>query len=147
MLFLRVCSVFQIEYNDVSAFAIRRPAVMKMKDRQQSMYGDSFDDENTEIKKEFKGASNIRLGVEVKPVKDFALRAGYAFYEGAYKTGENPSTQIYSFGLGYRIDNFFIDAAYKYLTSKSLYTIYSNSNTISEKYSTSQLALTVGFRF
>jgi hypothetical protein len=123
-------------------------STMKMKDRQLSMYGDSFDGENDIIKKEFKGASNIRLGVEVKPIKDFALRAGYAFYEGAYKTGENPSTQIYSFGLGYRIDNFLIDAAYKYLTSKSgLYTIYSGSSTISEKYNTSQFALTIGFRF
>ncbi|MDR1347728.1 MAG: hypothetical protein LBJ63_04755 [Prevotellaceae bacterium] len=125
-------------------------ATIRMKDRYESNYGDSFDTENEDIKNEFTGASNIRLGAEIKPVTNFSIRAGYAFYGSPYKksSGGNPSTQIYSFGLGYRIDGFFIDAAYKYLTSKSgLYRIYSDSNTISEKYSTSQFALTLGFRF
>lgn len=125
-------------------------ATIKMKDRYESIYGDSFTGENNLIKDEFTGASNIRVGVEIKPVTNFSIRSGYAFYGSPYKksSGGSPSTQIYSFGLGYRIDGFFIDAAYKYLTSKSgLYRIYDGSNTISEKYSTNQFALTLGFRF
>ncbi|MDR2653124.1 MAG: outer membrane protein transport protein [Prevotellaceae bacterium] len=125
-------------------------STIRMKDGYESIYNNSFDGENNFIKGEFKGVSNIRLGVEIKPVTNFAIRAGYAFYGSPYKksAGGNPSTQIYSFGLGYRIDNFFVDAAYKYLTSKSgLYTIYEGSNTISEKYITNQFALTFGFRF
>ncbi|MDR1554113.1 MAG: outer membrane protein transport protein [Prevotellaceae bacterium] len=125
-------------------------STIKMKDGSESIYEDSFDGENDLIKKEFKGASNIRLGLEVKPVANFAIRAGYAFYGSPYKksAGGNPTRQIYSFGLGYRIDGFFIDAAYKYLTSKSgLYTVYDGSNTVSEKYITNQFALTFGFRF
>jgi hypothetical protein len=125
-------------------------STMKMRDSYESINGNSFDEENNIIKNEFTGASNIRFGVEVKPVNDFAIRAGYAFYGSPYKesAGGSPSTQIYSFGLGYRISGFFIDAAYKYLTSKSgLYTIYDGSNTISEKYITNQFVLTFGFRF
>jgi hypothetical protein len=125
-------------------------STMRMNDSHESIDGNSFNTENDIIKDEFKGVSNIRLGVEIKPVNNFAIRAGYAFYGSPYKesTGGSPSTQIYSFGLGYRIDNFFIDAAYKYLTSKSgLYSIYDGSNAISEKYITNQFVLTCGFRF
>ncbi|MDR2125773.1 MAG: outer membrane protein transport protein [Prevotellaceae bacterium] len=125
-------------------------STIKMRESEESIYGNTFDKENDIIKDEFAGASNIRIGVEVKPVNNFAIRAGYAFYGSPYKesVGGSPSTQIYSFGLGYRIDNFFVDAAYKYLTSKSgLYDIYNGSNTISEQYVTNQIALTFGFRF
>ena len=127
-------------------------STIKMKDRYfYKSQGDSFDDENNSIKSEFTGASNIRFGVEIKPVERFAIRAGYAFYGSPYKNsvqGGDPTKQIISFGLGYRIDGFFVDAAYKYLMSQSgLYTIYKNSNTMSEKYNTNQFALTLGFRF
>jgi long-subunit fatty acid transport protein len=125
-------------------------STIKMKDGYDAIDGNSFTEENNTIKTEFKGTSNVRLGVEIKPVNNFAIRAGYAFYGSPYKksAGGNASTQIYSFGFGYRIDNFFIDAAYKYLTSKSgLYSIYDGSNTISEKNITNQFALTFGFRF
>jgi hypothetical protein len=124
-------------------------STMKMNEKGQSVHGNPFAGENSEIKKEFTGASNIRFGVEVKPIENFAVRAGYSFYGSPYKkSGGNSSTQMYSFGLGYRIDGFFIDAAYKYLTSKSgLYRIYDASNSVSEKYNTSQFALSFGFRF
>ncbi|MDR3226904.1 MAG: outer membrane protein transport protein [Prevotellaceae bacterium] len=127
-------------------------STMKMNDdKNQPISGNTFAGENSTIKKEFTGASNIRLGVEVKPIENLAVRAGYAFYGSPYKnsiSGGNPSTQIYSFGLGYRLNGFFVDAAYKYLTSKSgLYRIYDGSNTVNEKYNTSQFALTFGFRF
>ncbi|MDR2064953.1 MAG: outer membrane protein transport protein [Prevotellaceae bacterium] len=125
-------------------------STMRMNDHRESINGNSFDAENNIIKDEFKGVSNIRFGIEIKPANNFAIRAGYAFYGSPYKesSGGSPSTQIYSFGLGYRIDNFFIDAAYKYLTSKSgLYSIYDGSNAISEKYITNQFAMTFGFRF
>lgn len=125
-------------------------STMKMKDR-HAYNRDSFLEENEIIKNEFAGTSNIRFGVEIKPAESFAIRAGYAFYGSPYKNsveGGDPTTQIISLGLGYRTDGFFIDAAYKYLTSKSgLYSIYDGSNTISEKYNTNQFALTVGFRF
>jgi len=143
-------------FNNIGAISLDYEYVdystVKMKDSYVSRGGDdAFADENRIIKDEFTGASNIRLGVEVKPVANFAIRAGYAFYGSPYKNsvqGGDPTKQIISFGLGYRIDDFFIDAAYRYLTSKSgLYSIYSNSNTMSEKYNTSQIALTFGFRF
>jgi hypothetical protein len=126
-------------------------STMRMKERYESGYDDVFNGENDVIKKEFSGTSNIRFGIEFKPVENFAIRGGYAFYGSPYKNssaGGNPSTQIYSLGLGYRIDGFFVDAAYKHLTSKSgLYSIYNESNTVSEKYKTNQFAFTFGFRF
>jgi hypothetical protein len=105
-------------------------STMTMKDRYTQRTGNSFNDDNIEIKKEFAGASNIRLGVEFKPVDNFSLRAGYAFYGSPYKDsvkGGDPTRQSFSFGLGYRFDGYFIDAAYKYTTTQSgLYKIYSN---------------------
>ena len=126
-------------------------STMTMQDRYTSRTGNSFNDENKIIKNEFTGVSNIRLGLEIKPDESFALRAGYAFYGSPYKNsiqGGDPTTQIISFGLGYRTNGFFIDAVYKYIMSQSgLYSIYSGSNNISDKYNTSQLALTFGFKW
>ena len=143
-------------FNNIGAISLDYEYVdystMTMKDRYTSRSsGDSFVEENEIIKNEFTGASNIRLGLEVKPVENFALRAGYSFYGSPYKNsvqGGDPTKQAISFGLGYRNDGFFIDAAYRYIMSKSgLYSIYNNSNTVNETYNTSQIALTVGFRF
>ena len=123
-------------------------STIKMNDRDKMSGGNSFASENNILKKEFTGVSNIRLGAEIKPIPNFAVRAGYAFYGNPYDSGDLGSdTQIYSFGLGYRIDGFFVDAAYKYSTAKSNYSIFQNSNSISEKYNTNQVLLTVGFRF
>ena len=142
-------------FNNVGAISLDYEyvdyATMTMKDRYSARGGDSFTGENSIIKNEFTGASNIRLGAEYRASESFALRAGYAFYGSPYKNsiqGGDPTRQTISFGLGFRADGFFIDAAYRYIMSQSgLYTIYSGSNTISEKYNTSQLALTVGFKF
>lgn len=87
-----------------------------------------------------KGVSTLKLGVEFKPIDQFAIRLGYnyqsAIYnedavKGQFKNGdfvESPgiyysssmdytnwkSTNRFTVGLGYQIDKFNIDLAYQY---------------------------------
>lgn len=78
---------------------------------------------------------NVRAGMEVKPVPEFALRAGYNFFSKPMKDGARldqtvPSeafdyslstdyinlneAHVFTFGLGYRYKKFYADMAYKY---------------------------------
>jgi hypothetical protein len=83
-----------------------------------------------DMKYSFKGQDNLRVGLEVRPVPEVALRAGYAYTGSPIKsgvplayTGGKPvpatlnapvanTSNSYSLGLGYRVGGFSIDAAY-----------------------------------
>ena len=85
------------------------------------------------------GVHNLRAGIEVKPVKPLAIRAGYNFYSSPFKKNARYSqeinsyymnkvlgtdymnlgaTHIVSFGLGYSGKAFYADIAYKYRMQK-----------------------------
>ena len=82
-----------------------------------------------------RGVHNIRAGFEVKPVPQFAIRAGYNFYSKPFKNGarldqscDSPAfdwststdyinlgvTNILSVGIGFQGKHFYADLAYKY---------------------------------
>lgn len=86
-----------------------------------------------------KGVSTLKLGAEVKPTKNFAVRIGYNYVSPAYeKNGQKDptlpsygtsyqsatdfvnwkSTNRVTFGLGYQLDKFNFDLAYQYSTQK-----------------------------
>lgn len=81
-------------------------------------YSDNADDEkaqkeiNDKIAKDLKGAFNIRIGGELA-VKKLRLRAGTAVYDSPFKSDSdyNPAL-IFSGGIGYRGEGFYIDLAY-----------------------------------
>ncbi len=75
---------------------------------------DYFEDVNEQIREYFKASHSLRLGAEIKPISEFAIRAGY----GLTTTPEtNPEvaqikTSNVSFGLGYNSkSSFFADLA------------------------------------
>ena len=82
-----------------------------------------------------RGVHNVRVGLEVKPIDNLALRAGYNFYSSPMKSGAFFDQSVYSyameftlgtdyinlsaaniftFGVGYRGKRFYADLAYKY---------------------------------
>ena len=64
---------------------------------------------NTAIKSTYKGASNLRLGGELK-LHVMALRLGYALYGNPYKNGDLDATRhYYTGGIGYRNKGFYVD--------------------------------------
>lgn len=94
---------------------------------------------NDHTKKTLKGVSTLKLGVEYKPAKDFAVRAGYNYVSPMYKSdgykdgtidsyGTNyasatdytnwKSTNRFTLGLGYNINKLSLDLAYQYHTQK-----------------------------
>ena len=82
-----------------------------------------------------RGVHNVRVGLEVKPIDQVAVRAGYNFYSSPMKSGARldqsidsyaleyalgtdytnlSAANIFTFGLGYRGKIFYADLAYKY---------------------------------
>ncbi len=68
---------------------------------------------NSTIKSELTAANNYRAGIEVRIHPQISLRGGYAFQDSPYKTEpkDNSLTNITA-GIGYKVDNFFLDCAY-----------------------------------
>ena len=116
---------------------------VRMKD---PIYRDEFDGENQIIKDNFRATSNVRIGGELR-ADNFALRAGFIYNQSPDKDYDI-SKYTYSMGVGYKYNNFFIDAAYAIMNTKDYYSPYSNSpEMITEKETRSRFMLTVGFRF
>ena len=77
----------------------------------------------------YKAANNFRAGLELTPLQNFYLRAGYASYgdcskTNVYSTSANYPTiksyQNYSAGLGYRFGHAYLDLTYIYTDYKYL---------------------------
>lgn len=117
-----------------------------------------------EVKDQFKGSNNIRVGMEIKPTQNFSIRGGYAHYGSMMKDdnrvlfqpisakGYNVST-----GIGYRYQNMNIDFTYVYMNSTlTAYDLYyykngtdevSNPSYIETTRTRNNFALSLGLRF
>lgn len=113
-----------------------------------------------------KGVHTLRIGAELKPIPEFAIRAGYnystaAFKDGAYKILPTNSIQTdtdfanskgvstYTLGLGYRGSVAYFDVAYKYNTYKEDFYAFDNTDLESTdvKNNKHQVFVTLGMRF
>ena len=125
-----------------------------------------FDVINDKIKDQLKTQHTLKVGVEVKPVTNFALRFGYNYVsspikEQAWKDGtingyscETDYTNWkginrFSCGLGYRFNGGYVDLAYQYQAQKGDFYAFDNENLkpTEIKNNRSQLMATLGFRF
>ena len=92
-------------------------STMKFKNREGG-WSDTFDDVNRDIANSMGVSHSVRVGAEVKPIPEFAIRAGYNFtttpeYDGAVTL--NDKLHILSVGLGYSSKgSFFADLAARY---------------------------------
>jgi long-subunit fatty acid transport protein len=82
---------------------------------------DRIRDENSNVKMNYKEAFNYRLGLEYKLDDAFSLRGGYGFNGSAIKGDDSGffDTNIYSGGLGYRVNNYYFDAAYQHFKTNT----------------------------
>lgn len=110
-------------------------------------YDNSYD--NTFIKNNYKAAVNLHAGAEIKVTPNIALRGGYGIQGTPLKTN-GTSTKTVSGGLGYRVGNYYVDAAYLHLTGSQNLTPYDvGALTPSAGLNTSNnnVFLTFGFRY
>lgn len=79
------------------------------------------DDYRHEFKNNYKGSNTLRIGAEIKPTSQFALRAGYGIADGAlrndpslyYNAPQTYHTTCYSAGVGYAFGATTVDLAYQ----------------------------------
>ena len=123
-------------------------------------------DYRQEFKDNFKGSNIVRLGAEIKPIANFALRAGYGYSDGALRNEYSAyynrpltfRTVCYSAGAGVALGRATIDLAYQHLVqSQTAYMLYyamdeaGYLDTASPYYTTSltrdYVILTLGYKF
>lgn len=125
---------------------------------------------NGQIKSYFKNASILRLGAEYRVTPQFSLRCGYNINLGNTKEEAydgkmevigagtdasytfNKTTQNLCFGLGYRYQAWYIDAAYVYTDRESKFNAFTNwSNNVAPamtvKDHNSSVVISTGFKF
>ena len=109
-------------------------------------------DTNREILNNYKSAINYRLGAEYK-IEKLMLRAGYGVQGNPYKALDNNKFKIstYSAGIGYRINNIYVDMTYQQMVYNSDIKPYTlnpgNSPIASIKNTRNNIFLTIGRRF
>lgn len=104
---------------------------------------------NDEIQNTYKGALNFRIGAEYLIAPQLALRAGYNHRGNAYQSNDfSSASQTISGGLGYRYDNFYIDATYQNIQHDA-YNIgaYANSPDATVNVNRNNVHLTLGVKF
>lgn len=107
---------------------------------------------NTDIAETLKGSANFRVGGEYLFTENLLARAGFGYNGGPYKNVDS-HTQLVSAGLGYRINNMYVDLAYQNVTqnySHSPYTLEFEgvSSPVAEISNTrNRVFLTLGFKF
>ncbi|NRF39442.1 OmpP1/FadL family transporter [Pedobacter foliorum] len=122
----------------------------------QGLAPDRILDENNAIRANYKQAVNYRIGAEYKIDNAFSLRGGYGVNGSAIQGDkkEHFATQFYSGGLGYRVNNYYVDIAYQRMetnTELSPYLLGDNDNPLEPvadiKTSRNNIFLTLGLRF
>ncbi|MCD4744789.1 MAG: hypothetical protein K8R58_00650, partial [Bacteroidales bacterium] len=111
----------------------------------------SFFYENNNIRKKFTSTGNLRVGTEWR-LDMLSLRGGYSLYGNPFKSGINDGEQSsFSFGLGFREKNFFIDLAYVHTISSEDYYLYGTNdiivNPVKNDFTYNNFLLTLGFRY
>jgi hypothetical protein len=109
-----------------------------------------FNDLNSVVKSDYKGAVNFRVGGELK-FNTLMTRLGFAYYGNPYKQDELKGNKMnVSGGLGYRNKGVFIDLTYVQSMNKDVhfpYRLSDKANTFAEvKDRSGSVILTVGFK-
>lgn len=94
---------------------------IRVKNQPYLPYGMDESDFKQDFKNYFQGSDNLRVGVELRPIPQIALRAGYG-YSGSMLKEKNTilaqpaveTTNYYTAGLGFTLGKCFIDVAYCY---------------------------------
>lgn len=125
-----------------------------MKLRQSRTIFDEYDFsiENETISDIYKPTHNIRLGAEARVFSSLRLRAGAGYATTPFKDGiveSNSPTVTYSGGVGFRRNNFYVEAAFSTRVKTEDYYLYDPSEVSAAAISStmSQGVVSVGFRY
>lgn len=86
--------------------------------------GYDFEYENQEVRNQFRTVLNTRIGFEYMILKDFFVRAGYAFLPQPYKKSIgnlNKPNQTFAGGIGWKLKNVSLDLSYRLVQLNSDY--------------------------
>lgn len=111
----------------------------------------NFSAENKNVKDNYHGTGNIRIGTEWR-YKIFSARAGYAIFGSPYSKTFKIDNSTASFGAGFRTKGFYMDAAYLLnFSQKNRYNLYVLNSTTAASAEVNNVAgsfmLTFGFRY
>ncbi|MCY7350203.1 MAG: hypothetical protein LH606_05995 [Cytophagaceae bacterium] len=128
---------------------------MRLSSNDQNADGDLQNGSYTDdVKRQYQNVLNYKLGGEYR-IQNIHLRAGLSYYADPYKQTFDDldrTRTIYSAGIGYRTDKFYVDVAGLYGKSSSAYSPYVLNNTADYgsatiNNATSQVVLSVGTYF
>jgi long-subunit fatty acid transport protein len=108
-----------------------------------------FNLENENIKSLYQPAGNIKAGLEWR-LDPFRIRGGFSHRQNAFRSdvGADNSSTTYSFGLGFREADYFIDLGYSLTQFDQDHYAYSNIESPANISTTAHyLLITVGFRY
>jgi long-subunit fatty acid transport protein len=109
-----------------------------------------FSDVNKTIRTKYTATGNLRIGAEIR-FDPIAFRVGYALYGSPFRSGDNVSAyrSSYTGGIGYRVNNFFIDFAYVHMNTDETSYLYDPaiSQPVKTNNKNSSFMLTLGARF
>lgn len=118
-----------------------------------NLNSDIISDNNSEVINTYKSAVNYRLGAEYK-IANVMIRAGYGAKGSPYKKPKNSTalkTETFSGGLGYRINNYYIDIAYQNVSYNADFKPYlladGKEPSANVKNTKNNVFLTIGSRF
>jgi hypothetical protein len=113
----------------------------------------TFRDENKIIERAYTSVGNIRTGMEFR-LSSIFLRGGFGYYPSPYKKGlanDKSHRMSYSFGVGIKGDNTYLDIGFVYVDQKEKYFLYDPAlvpNTPADiRYNNFGVYTTLGFRF
>lgn len=108
-----------------------------------------FFSENEAVTQRFRAASNLRIGAEVRFMQSYYVRGGYALYGSPYAVNEpnaGKNLNIFSAGVGYRDQNYYIDLGFARSGWDQTYFLY-GSNSADVTNALTRLSATLGFKF
>jgi long-subunit fatty acid transport protein len=109
-----------------------------------------FSDVNSTIRSKYTSTGNLRVGGEIR-FDPITFRLGYALYGSPFRNGDNVAAirTSYSGGIGYRLNNFFVDFAYVRTNFSETNYLYdpSISSPVKNNFRNSSFMLSLGVRF
>jgi len=111
-----------------------------------------FGVENQTIGQIYKASHNVRIGAEGRVMKSLRIRAGFGYQTSAFKEGVVENTApilVYSGGVGFRRNNFYLEAAYSMRNESADYYLYDPNEVDVASLSSrvGQGVISVGFRY
>ncbi|RZM17906.1 MAG: hypothetical protein EOO88_42115, partial [Pedobacter sp.] len=110
-------------------------------------------EENSTVRNSYKSAVNYRIGAEYKVNSQVSLRGGYGLNGSAIKVDNSGyfDNSFYTGGLGYRVNNYYLDLAYQRMETNTNLAPYElstfNEPEANIKTARNNVFLTFGVRF